>query len=192
MKAKDGLEILNIKSSADWHGWLEKHHSQQTGVWLLHAKKGGGQISVSYTEAVDEALCYGWIDSLKQTFDDLYYKQKYTPRKPRSVWSKINVAKAEQFIKDGRMRPSGLMAVEIAKANGEWARAYDPGSTMAVPKDFQEALNKNPRAKKFFLTLNKTNSYAILWRIQTTKRPETRTARIAKFVDMLNEGKKLY
>ena len=121
MKTKDGLEILNLKSAKDWHDWLGKNYSQQTGVWLLHAKKGSGKTTVSYMEAVDEALCYGWIDSLKQTFDDQYYKQKYTPRKPRSVWSKINVAKAERFIKEGRMRPSGLTAIEIAKANGEWA-----------------------------------------------------------------------
>lgn len=192
MKAKDGLEILKLESARGWQNWLEKNHAQPEGVWLLHAKKASGKKTVSYAEAVDEALCYGWIDSLKQTFDELYYKQKYTPRKPRSVWSKINVDKAEKFIKEGKMQPSGLTAIEVAKANGEWARAYDSSRTMEIPKDFQAALNKNPKAKKFYKTLNKTNSYAICWRIQTAKRPETRAARIEKFISMLERGEKLY
>lgn len=192
MKARDGLEIIKCKSAQEWHSWLEKHRSQEGGVWLLHAKKASGEKSVSYSEAVDEALCYGWIDSLKQTFDDKYYKQKYTPRRAKSVWSKVNVAKIKKLTKEGKMQPSGLAAVELAKANGEWARAYDSSSTITMPEDFQAALNKNPKANKFYKTLNKTNMYAFNWRLQTAKKPEIRKARIDKFVAMLERGEKLY
>ncbi len=192
MKAKDGLQILLFESPEDWRSWLQKHQAQTEGVWLLHAKKASGKKSVSYAEALDEALCYGWIDSQKQTYDELYYKQKYTPRRAKSIWSKVNVAKAEQFIKEGKMQPTGFAAIEAAKANGEWARAYDSGSTITTPKDFQAALNKNPKAKEFYASLNKTNTYAFCWRIQTAKKPETRQARIEKFISMLEHGEKLY
>jgi uncharacterized protein YdeI (YjbR/CyaY-like superfamily) len=192
VRAKDGLEILLFESAPDWYNWLKEHGSQTEGVWLLHAKKASGKKSVSYAEALNEALCFGWIDSQKQSYDELYYKQKYTPRRAKSVWSKVNVAKAEEFIKAGKMQPSGFAAIEMAKTNGEWARAYDSSTTMATPKDFQAALNKNSRAKKFYLTLNKTNTYAFCWRVQTAKKPETRKARIEKFVSMLERGEKLY
>ncbi len=192
MKAKDGLEIIECKSQQQWHDWLAKHYSQTQGVWLLHAKKASGKKTVSYSEALDEAICYGWIDSLKQTFNEAYYKQKYTPRRAKSVWSKTNVAKAEQFIKEGKMQPSGLAVIEAAKTNGEWARAYDSSNTMAVPEDFQATLDNNPKAKKFYAALNKTNAYAFCWRIQTAKRTETRKVRIENFICMLERGEKLY
>lgn len=181
-----------LESATKWRNWLEKHFAQTEGVWLLHAKKASGKKTVSYLEALDEALCYGWIDSLVQTYDESYYKQKYTPRCAKSVWSKVNVAKAEQLIKEGKMQPSGFAAIETAKANGEWARAYDSSKTMAMPKDFQTALDNNAKAKEFYKTLNKTNTYAILFHIQTAKKPETRMARIEKFVSILERGEKPY
>ncbi len=149
-------------------------------------------MTVSYEEALEEALCYGWIDSQKQTYDKDYYLQKFTARGSKSVWSKINVAKAETLIKSERMQPSGLAAIEAAKKSGLWQAAYDSPSMSSVPEDFQIALDKNPDAKQYFETLNKTNVYAFCWRIQTAKKLETRKARIDKFIDMLNRGEKLH
>lgn len=186
------LPVLHITSQQDWHSWLEKHHTDHKGLWLKHAKKLSGKPSVSYEEAVEEALCYGWIDSQKQTYDTDYYLQKFTPRGPRSIWSKINVSKAESLITLGKMQPSGLAAIDLAKADGRWDAAYDSGSTSEVPEDFKDALDKNPKAKQFFETLNKTNVYAFCWRIQTAKKAETRKARIKKFIEMLNKGEKLH
>src|SRR5581483_3130492 len=139
-----------------------------------------------------EALCYGWIDGQKQAYDNEYWLQKFTPRGPRSIWSKVNVTSAEALIKSGKMQPPGLAAVELAKRNGRWDAAYDSPSTSTVPEDFQAALNKNPQAKQFFATLNKANVYGFCWRIQTAKKLETRKARIEKFIDMLNKGEKLH
>lgn len=179
-------------TQADWRDWLEQNHKQSTGVWLKFAKKGSGKTSVNYTEALEEALCFGWIDSQVQKYDAQYYLQKFTPRGPKSVWSKINVAKAEALTAAGKMQPAGLAAIELAKQDGRWDAAYDSASTSKVPQDFLAALEQNPKAKAFFETLNKTNVYAITWRIQTAKKPETRTARIEKFIDMLNKGQKLH
>ena len=137
-------------------------------------------------------MCYGWIDSQKQAYDANYYLQKFTPRGPKSVWSKINVAKAEVLIKSGKMQAAGLAAINAAKQDGRWYAAYDSLSASVVPEDFQAALEKNPKAKQFFETLNKANVYAFCWRVQTAKNPETRIARIEKFIDMLNRGEKLH
>lgn len=186
------LPVLSFTSQQDWRNWLEENHNQPKGVWLKHAKKASGKTSVSYTEALDEALCYGWIDSLVQKYDDDYYLQKYTPRGPRSVWSKINVGKVEALINKGKMQPAGLAAIELAKQDGRWDAAYDSQSTSKVPEDFQAALDKNPKAKRFFETLTKANVYAFCWRIQTAKKPETRKARIERFIEMLNRGEKLH
>jgi uncharacterized protein YdeI (YjbR/CyaY-like superfamily) len=147
---------------------------------------------VSYQEALEEALCYGWIDSQKQAYDNDYYLQKFTPRGPKSIWSKNNVAKVESLINMGKMQPAGLAAIEAAKQDGRWNAAYDSPSASKVPEDFQAALDKNPKAKQFFATLNKANVYAFCWRVQTAKKPETRKARIEKFIDMLNRGEKLH
>lgn len=192
MELFKGLPVLLFASQKDWRAWLDKNNSQPQGVWLKHAKKSAGKMSVSYQEALEEALCYGWIDSQKQTYDSDYYLQKFTTRGPKSIWSKNNVAKAESLIKMGRMQPSGLAAVKAAKQDGRWDAAYDSPSTIVVPEDFQAALNKNPKAKQFFETLNKANVYAFCWRVQTAKKPETRMARIEKFIDMLNRGEKLH
>lgn len=186
------LPVLLFSSQAEWHDWLEANHPRPQGVWLKHAKKASGKQSVSYDQAVEAALCYGWIDSQKQAYDNEYFLQKFTPREPKSIWSKVNVAKAEALIKTGRMQPAGLAAVEAAKADGRWAAAYDSASTSKVPDDFAAALELNPKAKEFFESLNRANVYAITWRIQTAKKPETRAARIKKFISLLNNGEKLH
>lgn len=186
------LPVLLFLSQKDWRTWLDENHSQHKGVWLKHAKKSSGKQSVSYGEALEEALCYGWIDSQKQAYDSNYYLQKFTPRGPKSVWSKNNVMKVEALTKMGRMQPAGLAAIESAKQDGRWDAAYDSPSASKVPEDFQAALDKNPQAKQFFETLNKANVYAFCWRVQTAKKPETRKARIEKFIGMLNRGEKLH
>jgi uncharacterized protein YdeI (YjbR/CyaY-like superfamily) len=186
------LPVLLFASQEDWRAWLEGNYNQPEGVWIKHAKKSSNKESVSYQEALEEALCYGWIDGQKQAYDSDYYLQKFTPRGPKSVWSKINVAKAESLIKIGKMQPSGLASINDAKQDGRWDAAYDSPSAGKVPADFQAALDKSPKAKHFFETLNKANVYAFCWRIQTAKKPETRKARIEKFIDMLNRGEKLH
>jgi uncharacterized protein YdeI (YjbR/CyaY-like superfamily) len=186
------LPVLLFNNQAEWREWLENNHKQSHGLWLKHAKKSSGKKSVSYEEAVQEALCYGWIDSQKQAYDEDYYLQKFTPRGISSVWSKINVAKVEALIKTGKMQPAGLAAVTLAKQDGRWDAAYDSASTDKIPEDFLAELEKNPKAKEFFSTLNKANVYALTWRIQTAKKPETRKARIEKFIYMLNRGEKLH
>jgi uncharacterized protein YdeI (YjbR/CyaY-like superfamily) len=186
------LPVLLCKNQDDWGQWLHGHYEVQDGVWLKFAKKASGQHSVSYLEAIDEALCYGWIDAQIHSYDNAYYLQKFCPRRPKSIWSKVNVAKAVALIEAKRMQPAGMAAVEAAKKNGLWQAAYDSSSTMTVPEDFQVALDKNPKAKQFFETLNKANTYAFCWRIQTAKKPETRKARIEKFIDMLTRGEKFH
>jgi len=192
METFKDLPVLLFATRSDWRAWLEANHEQPQGVWLKHAKKSSGKISVSYQQAVEEALCFGWIDSQKQAYDGDYFLQKFTPRGPKSIWSKINVTKAEELAKSGKMRPAGLRVINAAKQDGRWAAAYDPSSTNKVPDDFQAALNDNPKAKRFFETLNKANVYAFCWRIQTAKKPETRKARIEKFIEMLSRGEKLH
>ena len=172
--------------------WLDEHHSRHKGLWLKHAKKSSGKKSVSYDEALEEALCYGWIVSQKQAYDSDYYLQKFTPRGPKSVWSKINVTKVEALTKAGRLQPAGLAAIESAKQDGRWDAAYDSPSASEIPEDFQAALDNNPKAKQFFETLNKANVYGFCWRVQTANKLETRKARIEKFIDMLNRGEKLH
>lgn len=186
------LPVLLFLSQEDWHAWLGDNYNRSPGVWLKHAKKASGKESVSYQEALEEAMCFGWIDSQKQAYDGDYFLQKFTPRGPKSVWSKVNVAKAESLIEMGKMQPSGLAAINLAKQDGRWDAAYDSASVNKVPEDFQAALDKNPKAKQFFETLNKANVYAFCWRVQTTRKPETRAARIAKFIDMLNRGEKFH
>ena len=192
MESFKDLPVLLFASQKDWHNWLEDNHNKPQGVWLKHAKKSSGKVSVSYQEALEEALCFGWIDSQKQAYNSDYYLQKFTRRGPKSVWSKTNVAKVEQLAKEGKMQPAGLAAVESAKLDGRWEAAYDSPSTIKVPEDFQAALDKNPKAKRFFETLDKANVYAFCWRVQTAKKPATRLARIEKFIEMLNRGEKLH
>ena len=183
---------LPFENKKKWADWLAKQHDKSTGVWLKLAKKDSGIASVTIAEALDVALCYGWIDGQRLSFDEKYYLQKYTPRRSKSIWSKINVENVEHLIASGEMKPAGLKAVELAKQDGRWAAAYEGQRTMSVPDDFQAALDKNKKAKAFFVTLNSANRYAFLFRIQTSKKAETRVKRISQFVEMLERGEKFH
>ena len=179
------LPVRLFKDDAAWEAWLAKQHARSAGLWLRIAKAASPVKSVSYAEALDVALCYGWIDGQKKACDDKTWLQKFTPRGKRSVWSKINREKVQRLVESGRMQPAGLEAVDRAKANGQWDSAYDSHRTAAVPDDLQRALDGCPEAKAFFATLNSANRYAILYRIQTVKRAETRARKIEQFVAML-------
>ena len=185
--------IIPFASRDAWEAWLEGQHATSDGLWLKFAKKGSGIETVTYDQAVEIALCYGWIDGQVRRFDEDYYLQRFTPRRPRSKWSKINRQKATELIECGEMKPAGLREVERAKADGRWDAAYDAPSTATVPEDLLRELDKYDVARKVFSTLDSRNRYdAILYQIQDAKRPETRARRIQKYVTMLNERKKLY
>jgi len=186
------LPTLPFANKKKWADWLATQHDKSAGVWLKLAKKDSGISSVTYDEALEVALCYGWIDGQKKGFDDKYWLQKFTSRGAKSIWSKINTEKVERLIASGEMKPAGLKAIEAAKQDGRWDAAYASQKNISVSEDFQAALDKNEKAKVFFATLNSVNRYAILFRIQTTKKAETRTKRIQQFVEMLERGEKLY
>jgi uncharacterized protein YdeI (YjbR/CyaY-like superfamily) len=192
MKSSDELPIMSFATQQDWETWLAEHCADPTGIWLKFAKKGAGILSISYAEALEGALCYGWIDGQKAAFDEQYWLQKFTPRRAKSIWSQINCDKATTLIEAGRIQPTGLRQIELAKADGRWDAAYAGQSKATVPDDLQQALDKNPQARDFFLTLNSINRYAILFRVQTAKKAETRASRIQKFVDMLAKGEMLH
>lgn len=192
MKNTDTLPILAFETQQSWEAWLKENHADSKGVWLKLAKKVAHTSSVSYAEALESALCYGWIDGQKAAFDGKYWLQKFTPRTAKSIWSKTNCVKAEALIAEGRMQPEGLRQVELAKADGRWERAYESQSKITIPDDFQSALNNNPQAQDFFNTLDSANRYAFLFRIQAVKKPETRAAKIQKFIEMLNQQQKLH
>lgn len=187
-----GLPIISFVSAKKLGSWLAKNHKRPDGIWLRIFKKASGKPTVTYKEAVDEALCYGWIDGQMRSLDDQSYIQKFTPRRPRSLWSKINTGNVERLIKAGKMKPAGLIQVEAAKADGRWANAYHSSSNAVMPKDFLKLVNKNKKAKTFFETLNKSNKYAIFYLLNSAKKPETRERRMKKFLDMLVKGEKLY
>jgi len=192
METLAGLPLVLFESQQEWEGWLDAHHAQPQGVWLKIAKKGAQVSSVSYADALDGALCYGWIDAQKKPYDDTFWLQKFTPRRPKSVWSKVNTGKAMRLIEAGTMKPAGLREVDAAKQDGRWEAAYEPQSNLTIPDDFQVELDRHPQAKAFFDTLNKVNRYAMCHRIATAKKAETRKARIDKFIAMLAKGEKLY
>jgi uncharacterized protein YdeI (YjbR/CyaY-like superfamily) len=192
VKDSDNLQVLSFETQHDLEAWLNEHHVDTKGIWLKIAKKEARTPSVSYAEALDSALCYGWIDGQKASFDDKYWLQKFTQRGARSIWSKVNCGKAEALIVEGRMQPAGLRQVEIAKSDGRWERAYESQSKITIPEDFQSELDKNQVAKDFFDTLDSANRYAFLFRIHTAKKSETRSARIQKFVEMLAQQQKLH
>src|SRR5215831_3331721 len=179
-----------FESPEQWEKWLKQNHSTSSGVRLQIAKKGTKTATVSYAEALDVALCYGWIDGQKGALDDQFWLQKFTPRRPKSVWSKINTEKATALIAQGRMQPAGLKEVEAAKQDGRWDAAYQSQRNVEMPEDFRTELDQNPEAKAFFDTLNSVNRYAIYFRLQSAKKAKTRRARIEKFIAMLNEHKK--
>lgn len=183
---------LTLKTEAQWEAWLEQHGATSPGIWLRLAKRGAEHPTITYAEALEVALCFGWIDGQKRAEDDRYWLQRFTPRTRKSAWSKINKAKAEALIASGRVRPAGLQEIERAKKDGRWDAAYASASTATVPPDLQEALDGNPKAREFFATLNSQNRYAVLYRIQAAKKPETRARKIAQFVEMLGKGEKIY
>ena len=188
----DALPVMSFESTDAWDAWLAAHHAGSPGLWLKIAKKGAAGTTISYSEALDVALCHGWIDGQKGRHDDEYWLQRFTPRKAGSKWSKINTERAAALIESGRMRPAGLREVERAQADGRWEQAYESQSRVTVPEDLARALAANQRARAFFATLDSRNRYAILYRIGTAKRPETRAKRIDAFVAMLSEHKKIY
>jgi uncharacterized protein YdeI (YjbR/CyaY-like superfamily) len=190
---KPDLPIVSFASREAWESWLEGRHSTMSeGLWLKFAKKSSGIESVTYDQAVEVALCYGWIDGQVRKFDEDYWLQRFTPRRPRSKWSKVNRQKATDLVNRGKMKAAGLREVERAKADGRWDAAYDSPSTATVPEDLQRELERNEQARRFFSELDGRNRYAILYQIQDAKMPETRAKRIAKYVAMLAEQKKPY
>ena len=191
-ETKKGLPIIPFASQEDWEAWLEENHRTAEGLWLKIAKKNAGVDSVTFAEALDGALCYGWIDSQGGAYDENFYLQRFTPRRPRSKWSMKNRKRATELIEQGRMRDAGLKEVELAREDGRWERAYEGQSTMTVQGDFQQKLDENPAASDFFDTLDGTNRYAILYRIHDAKKPETRARRIEKFIAMLIDREKIY
>ncbi|HVT17383.1 MAG TPA: YdeI/OmpD-associated family protein [Thermoanaerobaculia bacterium] len=192
MSAGQAEAVISFPTREAWLAWLAEHHATSPGLWLAIAKKGAAAKTVSYTEAIEGALCYGWIDGQKGKLDDERWRQRFTPRRSRSKWSKINRDKAAELIAQGRMKPAGLVAVERAKADGRWDAAYAGQKTATVPDDLERALRKNPKAREFFSTLDSANRYAILYRLQDAKKPETRARRLEKFVAMLGEHKKIH
>jgi uncharacterized protein YdeI (YjbR/CyaY-like superfamily) len=184
----DSDPIHDFESQKAWEKWLKENHRTSSGIWMRLARKASGIPSITYAEAVESALCYGWIDGHKRPHSDTAWLQRFTPRRSRSMWSQINRDKALALIESRRMRAAGLEEVERAKKDGRWEAAYGSQSALTTDAGFQKALNKSPRAKKFFKTISAANRYAILWRVQTAKRPETRARRIKQYVEMLEKG----
>ncbi len=191
-ETRANLAVITFVSAQAWEAWLEEHHQDTQGIWLKIAKKESGAASVSYAEALESALCYGWIDGQKAAFDDRYWLQKFTPRSRKSKWSRVNCEKALALIAAGRMQQAGLAQVEAAQGDGRWERAYESQSKISVPQDLQRELDEHPAAMDFFEQLDSVNRYAILYRIQTAVKPETRAKRIDKFVTMLSNQEKIY
>ncbi len=184
-----GKKFASVKS---WQTWLAKNYDNSNGIWLMLATKNAGKPTVTYAEALDVALCYGWIDGRKNGYDEQYWLQRFGPRKANSIWSKKNIEHTKRLIKEGRMQLSGLKAIETAKANGNWETAYDAQSTMTIPEDFLKALYKNKKATVFFKTLNRTNLFSIAFRLQTAKKEETRLKRIKNIIEMLEREEKFH
>ena len=192
MARSEDLPIMAFETQSTWEDWLDEHHADTKGAWLKIAKKGAVIPTISYAEALEGALCYGWIDGQKAALDDRLWLQKFTPRRAKSIWSKVNREKALELVAAGKMRPPGQRQIELAQADGRWEAAYESQRTIVVPPDLQSALESNPGAAQFFATLDSANRYAILWRIQQAKRPQTRAARIEKFIGMLSRHEKVH
>lgn len=189
---KKGILIKSFSSARNWETWLATNHTKSDGLRIQFFKKHSGTKTITYAEALDVALCYGWIDGQAYPFDKDSWLQKFTPRRAKSMWSKRNQEHVARLIKVGKMKPAGLKVVEAAKADGRWEQAYDSPSNMKMPDDFLRALAKNKKAEAFFKTLNKTNTYAIAWRLQTAKKPETREKRMEMLLEMMAKGEKLH
>jgi uncharacterized protein YdeI (YjbR/CyaY-like superfamily) len=181
-------EILPFRSSSEFRRWLTANHRQSEGIWLRIFKKDSGEPTITYAEALDEALCFGWIDGQKQRHDESSWLQRFTPRRAKSGWSKINTQHAQRLLQAGRMRASGRTQIDAAKKDGRWTAAYDSPSNATIPEDFLAEMGKNKKAKDFFESLNKSNRYAIAYRLQTAKKPETRQRRVEMILAMLTRG----
>ena len=191
MKLPEDLPVRQFRNAAAWDEWLARHPGEP-GAWLKIGKKGCGVATVTYEQALEVALCHGWIDGLRRGLDETFFLQRFTPRKPRSLWSKANVARVARLVDAGRMRPAGLREVEAAKADGRWQVAYEGAARMEVPSELAAALAKNRKASAFFDTLDRTNRYAFCFRVQTAVKAETRRTRVERFVAMLARGEKLH
>lgn len=192
MNTSNDYEIKEFHDQPAFRDWLTTHREDHDGIWLRIYKKASNVATVTYTEALDEALCFGWIDGQKKSYDDLSFLQKFTPRRPKSMWSKRNIEHVNRLKETGQMMPTGLLEVEKAQADGRWEAAYDTPTDMQIPDYFLQALSKHPKAELFYATLNKSNRYAIAWRLQTAKTEATRLRRTEKIIEMLDEGKKLH
>ncbi len=188
----DEEPTVAFASAADWHAWLAAEHAKSSGIWVKIAKKGAPEPTISYAEVLDGALCFGWIDAQTRSLDDSYWLKRFTPRRPGSRWSRINTEKAEALIAAGRMQPDGLREVDSARSDGRWAAAYAGPRTITVPDDLSRALEANPAAAEFFATISSINRYAILYRLTTVKRAETRARKIDQYVQMLAEHKTIH
>jgi uncharacterized protein YdeI (YjbR/CyaY-like superfamily) len=186
------LRTLAFKSSLEFRNWLTKNHAASAGIWLRIFKKDSGAQSITYAEALDQSLCFGWIDGQRQPYDERSWIQKFTPRRAKGGWSKINTGHAERLVKSGQMTATGLAAIEAAKADGRWQAAYDSPRNAAPPEDFLKTLRKDKKAIAFFETLNRANVYAIVYRLQTAKKPETRGRRMKMILEMLSRGEKFH
>jgi uncharacterized protein YdeI (YjbR/CyaY-like superfamily) len=188
----DEYPIIIFENQKSWGDWLEQNHNQANGVWIRIYKKASGILSVKHAGALEEALCYGWIDGQGKKYDEVSYLLKFTPRRSKSIWSKRNIGLVTKLEKEGKMQPAGLEQVKAAKDDGRWAKAYDSPRNMIMPEDFLKELAKNKKALAFFEALNKTNTYAIGWRLQTAKRPETRQKRMKMILEMLANEEKFH
>jgi uncharacterized protein YdeI (YjbR/CyaY-like superfamily) len=191
MTKENTIPTIEFKTAKMFETWLLKNHENSKGLWIKIFKKDSGEKTISYAEALDIALCYGWIDGQKQSFDDQAWLQKFTPRRDKSIWSKVNIGHVERLINEGRIRPAGFKAIEKAKTDGSWEKAYDSSSKMTIPEDFLKELSKNKTAEAFFKTLNKTNLFSIGFRLQTAKKQETREKRMKEIIEKLAKGEKL-
>ena len=189
---KKDFPVLFFDSQEEWRTWLEQNHNDARGVWLRFYKKGSGITSLNYDGALDEALCFGWIDGQSKSSDEMSYLQKFTPRRAKSIWSKRNIEHIARLTEEGKMKPSGLKEAEAAKADGRWERAYDSPGNLSIPEDFLRELSKDKNALTFFESLNKENIYAITWRLQTAKKTETRERRMKIILGMLSRGEKFH
>ena len=186
------METLPFASAMDFRHWLEKNHAVSDGLWLRIFKKDSGEISLTYPEALDQALCFGWIDGQTKPFDARSYLRKFTPRRSKSQWSKINTSHADRLIKSGAMTAAGLRAIEAAKADGRWQRAYSSAREACPPADFLRELAGNKKARAFFKSLNKTNVYSIVYRLETARSPQIRAKRMKIILAMMREGRKFH
>ncbi|MEK2644965.1 YdeI/OmpD-associated family protein [Bdellovibrio sp. BCCA] len=191
-KKSNQKDVLSFASAKQWQSWLRLNHTRSSGVWLQLQKKSSTEKSPTYAEALDVALCYGWIDGQKKAYDENSWLQRFTPRRPRSIWSKKNTEHAERLMRAGKMKKAGLAEIEAAKKDGRWKAAYDSPSKATIPEDFLKALKKNKKAEAFFNSLNKTNLFSIAYRLQTAKTPETRQKRMKLILEMMAKGEKFH